>query len=167
MRQEFGCAPGTLRRGPLHAGDSTGTLTLRLQHRSPYAVAPMLGWLGARAIAGVETVDGTTYRRVLGPGIVELEPRPDAGHVVARIEVDDVTTVSSVVARCRRLLDLDADPAAVDETLGVDPLLRRSVARRPGLRVPGTVDGFELAVRAVVGQQISVSGARTLLGRIV
>jgi AraC family transcriptional regulator of adaptative response / DNA-3-methyladenine glycosylase II len=127
----------------------------------------MLGWLGARAIAGVETVDGTTYRRVLGPGIVELEPRPDAGHVVARLEVDDVTTVSSVVARCRRLLDLDADPAAVDETLGVDPLLRRSVARRPGLRVPGTVDGFELAVRAVVGQQISVSGARTLLGRIV
>ena len=167
MRAEFGCSPRDLRRRTAPGGEATGTLTLRLQHRSPYAAGPLLRWLGDRAVKGVEEVDGTTYRRVVGGSVIEVEPRPGAGHVVARIDVDDVATVATIVARCRRLFDLDADPAAVDETLGADPLLASAVARHPGIRVAGTPDGFELAVRAVVGQQVSVAGARTLLGRLV
>src|SRR3954451_9072088 len=167
MRAEFGCPPSELRRGPVPRGESVGALTLRLQHRSPYAAGPMLDWLAARAIDGVEECGEGLYRRVIGSGVVELRPAPDASHVVARIDVDDLTSVASVVARCRRLLDLDADPVAVDETLGGDRLLAGSVRRHPGLRVPGAVDGFELAVRAVLGQQVSVRAARTFAARLV
>ena len=167
MRAEFGCAAGGLRRGTRHPGEALGSLTVRLQHRSPFAAEPLLGWLDGRAIDGVEMVDGSTYRRVIGTSVVELRPVPHAGHVIARIDVDDVTAVAGLVARCRRLLDLDADPLAVDEALGSDPLLRRSVERHPGMRVPGAVDGFELAVRAVLGQQVSVRAARTFAARLV
>ena len=167
MRAEFGCPPGELRRSPVARGDSVGALTLRLQHRSPYAAEPLLGWLGARAVPAVEEVDGDTYRRVIGTGVVELRPVAEAGHVIARLDIDDLSSVASVVSRCRRLFDLDADPVAVDETLAADPLLATSVRRHPGMRVPGTVDGFELAVRAVLGQQVSVAAARTFAARLV
>jgi AraC family transcriptional regulator of adaptative response / DNA-3-methyladenine glycosylase II len=167
MRDEFGCQPRELRRRPGGTGEATGSLTLRLPMRRPFASGPLLDWLGGRAVTGVEEVTDGTYRRVLDSGVVELTPQPDLGHVVARIEIDDLRTVASIVARSRRLFDLDADPLAVDETLGADRLLRASVRRHPGLRVPGTVDGFELAVRAVLGQQVSVAAARTLAGRLV
>jgi AraC family transcriptional regulator of adaptative response / DNA-3-methyladenine glycosylase II len=167
MRAEFGCPPGDLRRRPPAPGEAEGTLTLRLQHRRPYAVAPLLGWFAARAIPGVEEVADGTYRRVVGDTVVELQPVPDAGHVVARVHIGDVARVSDVVARCRRLLDLDADPVAGDDVLGDDPLLARSVKQHPGIRVPGTVDGFELAARAVLGQQVSVAAARTFGARLV
>jgi AraC family transcriptional regulator, regulatory protein of adaptative response / DNA-3-methyladenine glycosylase II len=167
MRAEFGCPPGQLRRAPAAAGESVGALTLRLQHRSPYAAEPVLGWLAARAIPAVEEVEDGVYRRVLGTGVVELRPVPDAGHVIARLDIDDLGSVAAVVSRCRRLFDLDADPVAVDEALSADPLLAASVRRHPGLRVPGTVDGFELAVRAVLGQQVSVGAARTFAARLV
>jgi AraC family transcriptional regulator of adaptative response / DNA-3-methyladenine glycosylase II len=127
----------------------------------------LLAWLAGRSIEGVEENDDGVHRRVMGGGIVELHPVPDAAHVVARLEVDDLTTVAAIVARCRRLLDLDADPVAVDETLAADPLLAESVRRFPGMRVPGAVDGFELAVRAVLGQQVSVRAARTFAARLV
>ncbi|MDQ1697976.1 MAG: AraC family transcriptional regulator [Frankiaceae bacterium] len=167
MRAEFGCAPNALRRTTKPHGEAIGTLTVRLQHRTPYSVAPLLGWLAGRAVEGVEEVDEVSYRRVIGSSVVELRPQPEAGHVVVRLDVDDVTAVAGVVARCRRLFDLDADPAAVDETLAADPLLALSVERYPGMRVPGAVDGFELAVRAVLGQQVSVRAARTFAGRLV
>src|SRR3954468_13396352 len=167
MRAEFGCAPGELRRSPVARGESVGALTLRLQHRSPYAAGPLLGWLAARAIPAVEEADADSYRRVLGAGVIELRPVPEAGHVIARLDIDDLSSVASVVARCRRLLDLDAAPVAVDETLQRDPLLAASVCRHPGMRVPGAVDGFELAVRAVLGQQVSVAAARTFAARLV
>jgi AraC family transcriptional regulator, regulatory protein of adaptative response / DNA-3-methyladenine glycosylase II len=167
MRAEFGCPPSELRRAPIARGESVGALTLRLQHRSPYAAEPLLGWLAGRAIAGVEECEPGVYRRVIGAGVVELRPVPEAGHVVARIDVDDLTNIATLVARCRRAFDLDADPVAVDETLGSDPLLAESVRRRPGIRVPGAVDGFELAVRAVLGQQVSVRAARTFAARLV
>jgi AraC family transcriptional regulator of adaptative response / DNA-3-methyladenine glycosylase II len=167
MRAEFGTPPGALRRGrTASAGEAVGTLTLRLQHRMPFAAEPLLAWLGARAVAGVEEIDATSYRRVVAGTVVELTPTAES-HVVARLYLDDVTRVAAVVARCRRLFDLDADPVAVDETLGSDSLLRPSVRRHPGLRVPGAVDGFELAVRAVLGQQVSVAAARTFAGRLV
>jgi AraC family transcriptional regulator of adaptative response / DNA-3-methyladenine glycosylase II len=167
MRAEFGCAPGQLRRTVPPSGEAVGTLTLRLQHRTPYAVEPLLGWLAGRAVTGVEEVDDGAYRRVVDGGMVELRPVPDAGHVVARLDVDDVTTVASVVGRCRRLFDLDADPVAVDAVLGADAVLADAVARHPGIRVPGAVDGFELAARAVLGQQVSVRAARTFAARLV
>ena len=167
MRAEFGCPPSQLRRAPVVVGESVGALTLRLQHRSPYSAEPLLAWLGARSIPAVEEVDGSTYRRVLGTGVVELTPVPEAGHVLARLDIDDLSSVASVVARCRRLFDLDADPVAVDETLAGDRLLAASVQRHPGMRVPGAVDGFELAVRAVLGQQVSVAAARTFAARLV
>src|SRR5581483_7696870 len=107
-------------------------------------------------------------RRVLalpaGPGIVELTPQPD--HVACRLALNDLRDLSAAIARCRRLLDLDADPESVDAHLSEDPALRPLVARAAGRRVPRSVDGVELAVRAVLGQQISTAAARTHAGRL-
>jgi AraC family transcriptional regulator, regulatory protein of adaptative response / DNA-3-methyladenine glycosylase II len=167
MRAEFGAAPSDLRRAPTPGGEATGTLTLRLATRTPYAEEPLLQWLAARAVPGVEEVADGTYRRTIAAAVVEVQPRSRAGHVVARIDIDDVGRVADLVSRVRRVFDLDADPASVDEVLGADPLLARSVVQRPGLRVPGAVGGFELAVRAVLGQQVSVAAARTFAGRLV
>jgi AraC family transcriptional regulator, regulatory protein of adaptative response / DNA-3-methyladenine glycosylase II len=167
MRSEFGVAPSDLRRAPAPAGDATGTLTLRLALRTPYADTALLQWLGARAVTGVEEISDGHYRRTLDGVVVDVQPQADAGHVIARIDVDDVARVADVVTKIRRVFDLDADPASVDEVLGADPLLAPSVARNPGLRVPGAADGFELVVRAILGQQVSVAAARTFAGRLV
>jgi len=166
MREEFGAAPSELRRGPAAGGEATGTLTLRLALRTPYADAPLMQWLAARAVPAVEEVADGGYRRVIQGAVVEVTPRADEGHVVARIDIDDVGRVAGLVSRLRRLFDLDADPASVDAVLGADPMLAASVVQRPGLRVPGAVDGFELVVRAVLGQQVSVAAARTFAGRL-
>jgi AraC family transcriptional regulator of adaptative response / DNA-3-methyladenine glycosylase II len=166
MREEFGAPPSELRRSPAVTGEATGVLTLRLALRRPYADAPVMQWLAARAVPGVEEVTDETYRRVIDGAVVEVSPRVDDGHVVARVDIDDVARVGDLVARIRRLFDLDADPASVDKLLGADALLAPSVTRRPGLRVPGAVDGFELVVRAVLGQQVSVAAARTFAGRL-
>ena len=166
MREEFGAAPTDLRRAPTPGGDASGTLTLRLALRKPYADAQLLQWLAARAVPGVEEVTSDGYRRVVEGAVVAVAPRADDGHVVARIDIDDVGRVGDLVSRVRRLFDLDADPASVDHVLGADPLLATSVTRRPGLRVPGAVDGFELVVRAVLGQQVSVAAARTFAARL-
>jgi AraC family transcriptional regulator, regulatory protein of adaptative response / DNA-3-methyladenine glycosylase II len=171
MREEFGCPPSALRRRDRGGAEPTGGgLVVRLVHREPYAADQVLGFLAARAVAGVEdaAVVGT-YRRVVttahGPAVVALEP--GSGQVTARLRLPDLSDAGALVARLRRLLDLDADPAAVDAVLAADPAMAALVATRPGLRVPGAVDGFELAVRAILGQQVSVAGARTLAGRIV
>lgn len=151
-----------------------GPLALRLEHRPPLAAADLLAFLAARAVRGVEEpvrgADGTLvgYRRSLAlphaPATVELVPGD--GHVRAALRLGDARDEAVAVARLRRLLDLDADPEAVDRHLGADPLLGPLVTARPGLRVPGAVDGFEVAVRAVVGQQVSVAGAVTIIGRL-
>lgn len=167
MRAEFGAAPSELRRAPAASGEATGTLTLRLAMRTPYADAQLLQWLAARAVPGVEELTDDGYRRTIDGAVVEVQPRAAAGHVVARIDIDDVGRVADLVAKVRRLFDLDADPASVDAVLSGDRLLAPSVARHPGLRVPGSVDGFELVVRAVLGQQVSVAAARTFAGRLV
>jgi AraC family transcriptional regulator, regulatory protein of adaptative response / DNA-3-methyladenine glycosylase II len=150
-------------------------LTLRLRHRAPLDAAGLLVFLGTRAVPGVEAWAGDadderTYRRVLdlphGPGIAALSPASSDDHVACTLRLTDMRDLAAAVQRCRRLLDLDADPVAVDEALGGDALLAPLVRRSPGRRVPGVVDGAELAVRAVLGQQISVAGARTLAGRL-
>lgn len=126
----------------------------------------LIEFLGVRAIPGVEHFDGVSYRRAMelerGSATVELVAQDEG--VQYRLELAHPADRDEAVARCRRLLDLDADLSAVEAELGADPVLGPLVERRPGLRVPSTVDGFELAVRAIVGQQISVAGARTVLG---
>jgi AraC family transcriptional regulator of adaptative response / DNA-3-methyladenine glycosylase II len=180
IRSVFGVTPSELRAARRHErggptggapGVSAGWVSLRLPARAPFAGGELLGFLGARAVPGVESWDGTTYARTLelphGHGAVVLRPSPDAAAVDARLAVADWRDVGPAVERCRRLLDLDADPAAVDAVLGADPLLAPGVVAVPGRRSPGSVDGAELAVRAVVGQQVSVAGARTITGRLV
>jgi AraC family transcriptional regulator, regulatory protein of adaptative response / DNA-3-methyladenine glycosylase II len=143
-------------------------MTVRLVPRPPFDGGQLLGYLAARAIPGVETVSPSGFSRPLsmpgGPASIAL--RPEVGEVEAAVQVSDRRDIHEAVRRSRWLLDLDADPTAIAAVLGEDPLLAPLVSARPGLRSPGAADGAELAVRAVAGQQISIAGARTLLGRL-
>jgi AraC family transcriptional regulator of adaptative response / DNA-3-methyladenine glycosylase II len=163
---------------PVHemaAGNQAGdvvprqTIALRLAYRKPFSAETLLDFLGARAIPGVEAVQDGTYTRTLrlpnGEGVVSLTP--EDGYVNALFALEDLRDLTTAVARCRHLCNLDSDPVAVDEALSKDPMLRPLVKRLPGLRVPGAADGFELATRALIGQQVSVTGARTIAGRLV
>ncbi|GIG36848.1 AlkA N-terminal domain-containing protein [Cellulomonas pakistanensis] len=153
-------------------------LDLALPVRQPFDARGVLGFLAARAVAGVEVADlpdagPLRYARTLalphGPGAVEMVATADragAWRLALRLELASLADVGTAVARVRRLLDLDADPAAVDAALSADPALAPLVAATPGTRVPGTVDPAELVVRAIVGQQISVAAARGHLGRL-
>jgi AraC family transcriptional regulator, regulatory protein of adaptative response / DNA-3-methyladenine glycosylase II len=170
IRAVFDLTPTELRRRARRGRASqAGELALRLPFRAPLDGGALLGWLAARAVPGVEEVDGDVYRRSLrlprGPGVVELAFERDC--VRCLLWLDDLRDLTPAVQRCRRLLDLDADPGAVAEHLGADALVGPLVRAAPGLRVPGTVDGAELAVRAVLGQQVSVPAARTGAGRLV
>ncbi|WP_305785077.1 AlkA N-terminal domain-containing protein [Symbioplanes lichenis] len=146
-----------------------GTITVRLAYRAPLHAEALLGFLRARSLPGTEDVDATTFSKALqlphATGIVALTPAER--FVSATLRLEDVRDLAPAVARCRRLLDLDADPVAVDDTLAADPALTALVRSEPGVRVPRATDGFELAVRAVVGQQVSVAGARTTLRRLL
>jgi AraC family transcriptional regulator of adaptative response / DNA-3-methyladenine glycosylase II len=150
------------------AGVAT-TIALRLPYRRPMAAAEALAFHGARAVPGLETFEAGTYTRTLrlphGHALVVLAPGD--GHVAARLALTALSDLAAAVARCRRLLDLDADPGAVDAALGADPLLRPLVRATPGRRVAGAAEGFETAVRAVAGQQVSVAAARQVLARLV
>jgi AraC family transcriptional regulator of adaptative response / DNA-3-methyladenine glycosylase II len=156
----------TRRTQPL---EESGALSLRLPYRSPLDGVGLITFLELRAVPGVEEVFDGAYRRSLrlphGSGIVEL--RPCDGYVHARYWLDDLRDLAAAMQRSRTLLDLDSDPHSVLEALGEDRLLGALVRNAPGRRVPGHVDGHELAVRAVLGQQVSLRGAATLAGRLV
>lgn len=162
-------------------------LSLKLACREPFDGESLLGFLAARAIPGVEQVAGGRYTRTIrtsaGAGLIELVPPPPGaartaskraasrdtpghGQVLLRVRLTGLGGVGQVVSRCRQLFDLDADPAAIGAALASDGALAPLVCARPGLRVPGAYDGFELAVRAVLGQQVSVAAARTFAGRL-
>jgi len=145
------------------------TLTLRLPVRTPFAYEGIFGHLAATAVPGCEEIRDGAYRRTLslpsGYGIVSLTPMPD--HVSCTLLLENVRDLATAIARCRRLLDLDADPEAVIEALSSDADLRAVVAKAPGQRIPRTVDEQELAVRTVLGQQVSTKAARTHAGRLV
>jgi AraC family transcriptional regulator, regulatory protein of adaptative response / DNA-3-methyladenine glycosylase II len=167
MREVFASTPSELRRrGKPRAGDG---ITLRLPYRGPFEAAELIAFLGTRAVPGVEeiTEDGA-YRRSLrlphGAGIAELKPAED--HVHATLHLDDLRDLGPAVQRCRRLLDLDSDPQTIADHLSGDQLIGPLVKAAPGRRVPGHVDANELAVRAVLGQQVSLAGAATLAGRL-
>jgi AraC family transcriptional regulator of adaptative response / DNA-3-methyladenine glycosylase II len=169
VRAVFATTPTGLRASRRsHGSPSAGGLDLRLPYRAPMDLTATVEFLASRAIPGVESFDGGTFTRTLrlpgGPALVSLG---DGGEYVrCRLRLTDQRDVITAVARVRRLLDLDADPVAVDTLFDADTDLGPLVRKRPGLRSPGAVDGFEMAMRAIVGQQISVGGARTLLGRI-
>jgi AraC family transcriptional regulator of adaptative response / DNA-3-methyladenine glycosylase II len=143
-----------------------------LAFRPPLAIVPLLSFLGARAVPGIEHLDGTTYRRSLiaAGRAASIALTPDPVEPLVRLVVSgtvDNGALADVVQTARRLFDLDADPHMIDAALSTDAALSPLVAAAPGIRLPGATDGFELAVRAIVGQQVSVAGARTTLGRIV
>ncbi len=171
MQEAFGCAPSELRKRALPSSPGDGRLTLRLHYRPPFAGDALLNYLARRALPGVEEVVERRYRRTVAfprsKGIIEIEPAHGKDAVFIRLQLDDLSDLSLLVQRCRHLFDLDADPGAVAAVLSADPLLAPLVAACPGLRIPGAIDGFELAVRAILGQQVSVAGARTLAARLV
>ncbi len=186
IRESYGRTPTELRRtAPSRApgldgsgvpvDDGPGALTVRLAFREPLDWERLLGFFAARAVAGVEEVRDGVYRRTLrlphGHGVAALTVAPAAKareprHVRCELRLADLRDLTAAVQRCRRLLDLDADPAVPVEHLGGDALLGALARAAPGLRVPGTVDGGELAIRAVLGQQVSVAAARTAAGRL-
>jgi AraC family transcriptional regulator of adaptative response / DNA-3-methyladenine glycosylase II len=177
VREVFALSPLELRRAAKAQGKGTGgpttpvaagTVVVRLPYRAPLHPDNLFGHLAATAIPGVEEWRDGGYRRTLrlphGPGIVALSPA--VGHIRCALSLHDLRDLATAIARCRRLLDLDADPMAVDDALRADPALAPLVEAAPGRRVPRTVDGAELAVRAVLGQQISTSAARSHAARL-
>ncbi|HEV2275249.1 MAG TPA: methylated-DNA--[protein]-cysteine S-methyltransferase [Acidobacteriaceae bacterium] len=158
-------------RGRVSPRPEEKEVTLRLRYRPPYHWDSMLGYLRARAIPGVEWVDGERYLRTVeidgAMGSVEVTCQPGRESLQASIRFPDVRLLPAIVSRVRRLFDLGADIGTIEGHLSGDPALAPLVAQRPGLRAPGGWDGFEIAVRAVLGQQISVEAARRLAGRLV
>jgi AraC family transcriptional regulator of adaptative response / DNA-3-methyladenine glycosylase II len=177
VRGVFAATPSELRtRADRPARRGGGGVELDLAVRHPFDAAALFAFLAARAVPGIEHWDGAVYHRTLGlprgHGVAEVwaSTRHDDRSrpvVRARARLEDWRDVGPAVRRLRRLLDLDADPVAVDGVLSEDPVLAPVVGSSPGRRAPGAVDPFEIAVRGVIGQQISVAGARTVTGRIV
>jgi AraC family transcriptional regulator of adaptative response / DNA-3-methyladenine glycosylase II len=169
FQDRFGRAPSSLRRD--HAEPGGGGLELRLDVRPPYDWRGLVDFIGRRAIPGVEVVTERGYARVVriggAVGTVAIAPDRDRPSLRAQVAGALAPHVMAVAAMVRRLFDLDAHPDAIAASLGTDPLLGPLVARRPGLRLPGAADPFELGVRALLGQQVSVRAATTLAGRIV
>jgi AraC family transcriptional regulator of adaptative response / DNA-3-methyladenine glycosylase II len=163
-------APRELRRHP-HTGRDD-SLSLRLSYRPPYDFGSLLTFLRGRALPGIELVDDESYSRVFGPaeapGWLRLSVWPNEEHALRlQLHCPQPAQMLAVVTRIRRMFDLDADPQAISEGLTTTPHVRPLLRKRPGLRLPGSWDGFEVAVRAILGQQVSVAAARTLASRIV
>ncbi len=186
IRRVYAQTPGELRRrsapgrmagpGPgRHSGPGPAVVHARLAYRPPLDAAALLGFLGARAVPGVESYDGSTYVTALRlpgglgsasisvPGRAVVAPSP---WLDCELRLDDIADYATAVARLRRLLDLDADPEAVRSSLSTDPVLAPLVAASPGRRMPGALDAHELALRAVLGQQVSLASARVAGGRL-
>ena len=164
MKSTFGRTPSELRG---KRDNTAGEVTVRLQYRPPLDWPALSSWLSARAIRGVEIVD-SAYRRTVAVdgrvGTVTVEPATN--ELALRVSAELVTALPRIVPRIRRLFDLAADPMTIGDHLATDPDLAPLVQKRPGVRVPGTWDPWEIAVRAVVGQQVSVAAATTVTGRI-
>ena len=176
VREVFALAPTGLRRAPADGGrtgapepSNAGTVSVRLPFRRPLWPGNLFGHLVATALPGVEEWFGGAYRRTValphGHGVLSLTPGDH--HVSCTVTLADLRDLATAIWRARRLLDLDADPVAVDAALGTDPALARAVRDAPGRRIPRTVDEAEFAVRCVIGQQISTAAARAHGGRLV
>lgn len=168
----FGRAPGALRRSekPEVSAGQHGEIRLLLRYRPPYDWDAMLGFLRLRAIPGIEQVEGDTYARTIcldgEQGTVAL--RPGTGNALqATVRFPRLQALPAIIARLRRVFDLASDPVAIAAQFSQDPVMTALIQARPGLRVPGAWDGFELAMRAVLGQQITVVAAIRLAGKLV
>ncbi len=169
FRQMYGRSPGELRRLVRKRPDCrAGSYRLRLPFRPPYEWQAMLDFLSSRAIPGVESVRDGVYRRTieLNGSAGEIEVSLGTNALDLHVAFPETRMLFLIVERVRRLFDLTADPQSIENHFQSDPVLGDRVKKRPGLRVPGAWDGFELAVRAILGQQVSVKGASTLSGRI-
>lgn len=146
-------------------------LVLRLPYREPYDFAALLDFFARRAIPGIEQVDAQQYRRRFAidgvPGTLQVNALPGEAALALTIDCPQPAALPDTSARVRRMFDLDADIGAINAHLGAQAPLRALIRRHPGQRLPGGWDGFEIAVRAVLGQQISVAAARTLAARLV
>lgn len=172
VAEVFATDPTTLRGQRSPVPTAPGAISLRLAVRAPFDSTGLLAFFAHRAIEGVEVVEGYRYSRSIdlpqGPGIIELDlPAPGADPVViATLRLTHLADLAPAVARCRRLIDADADPVGIDTALSVDPALRAGVEQCPGIRLPGATNGFEILVRAILGQQVSVAAARTAARRL-
>jgi AraC family transcriptional regulator of adaptative response / DNA-3-methyladenine glycosylase II len=165
FRHLFGRPPSALRRrGTAREGSA---LELTLAYKPPYDWDAIIGFLAARAIAGIEAVTPEVYRRTFAGGAIAVSHEPARHRLRVALRLTDVGTLPAILLRVRRVFDLGADPETIAAHLAGDPLLAPLAAKRPGLRLPGGWDGFEMAVRAVIGQQITIAGARQLLGKLV
>jgi AraC family transcriptional regulator, regulatory protein of adaptative response / DNA-3-methyladenine glycosylase II len=168
----FKRAPKALRRAGIidESVGTAGAVTVRLGYRPPYDWEAMLAFLHQQAIPGIETVTDNRYARTIAigdqSGVLFVEPA-DKNCLKVTVRFPRLSVLSAIIGRVRRVFDLAADPMAIDAHLGQDPLLQPLIATRPGLRVPGAWDGFELAVRAILGQQITVSAASMLASQLV
>jgi len=172
FKQLFKRPPRALRRtgGVDQPANAVGSIEVQLAYRPPYDWDAILSFLGARAIPGVEVVSDGRYARTIAiggsRGLLTVEPGK-SNRLKATVRFPDLRNLPAIIARIRRVFDLAADPVAIATHLGRDPRLAPFVAAKPGLRVPGAWDGFELAVRAILGQQITVPAARNLAGVLV
>jgi AraC family transcriptional regulator, regulatory protein of adaptative response / DNA-3-methyladenine glycosylase II len=162
-------SPSAIRRTRRTTSVASG-LRLELSYRPPFDWKQLSDFLTLRAVAGVESIEGDVYRRTITvggrAGSIAVRPIPNTHRLELALDLPDVSAIAAVAARARRAFDLDADPLTIGRDLGRDRALAKRVRAVPGLRVPGAWNGFEIAVRAVLGQGVTVSGARTLAGRI-
>ncbi len=166
FREGCGMPPTAIRR--LRPQATTGTMSLRLGYRPPFDFSALLAFLARRAIPGVERVTDASYERLIGASTwIRVTASAQRPELLLELSDADPPAILDIVRRVRRVFDLDADMATVRAAFERDPLLASAVRRRPGIRVPGGWDGFEIAVRAVLGQQVSVAGATTLARRLV
>src|SRR5262245_12050301 len=173
FRQTYKCAPSDLRRNARSdaAAHPDGTVRLKLAFRPPYDFARVLAFLRARAIPGIEKVDADSYARTVrtvnGKAVVSVRLRDGEDALELQVTGAIPTDLFEISSSARRVFDASADPSQIVQAFGSDPILGPLVARSPGLRIPGAWDPFECAVRAILGQQVSVAAARTLATRLV
>jgi AraC family transcriptional regulator of adaptative response / DNA-3-methyladenine glycosylase II len=162
---------GLRRKAPANSAGPEAGVTLRLRYRPPYDWESMLNFLRARAIPGVEVVEHTSYLRTVGmdgfTGSIQVRHLPERQSLCVTVRFPRVQSLPAIISRVRRLFDLGADIETIETHLSLDPRLAPFVAQRPGLRAPGGWDGFELGVRAILGQQVNVAAARRLTGQLV
>ncbi|HLL84973.1 MAG TPA: AlkA N-terminal domain-containing protein, partial [Longimicrobium sp.] len=171
IRKSFGRTPTELRRTGSARAEGEGALVLKLPFRPPFDWDSLIAFLAPRAIPGVEEATPEAYRRTAvvdgKPALLEVRPQPGQPFLSLRLQSASPAGLLSTVERVRRLFDLEADPSRIGAHLKKDAALKPLVAARPGLRVPGAWDPFELSVRAILGQQVTVKGATTLAARLV
>jgi AraC family transcriptional regulator of adaptative response / DNA-3-methyladenine glycosylase II len=165
----YGRSPRELRNGHARAAEA-GVYTFRLGYRPPYDWESLIDFLAARAIPAVEFVTPAEYRRTIAmdgrAGEIAVSPVPGKNALALRIRYPDPAALFRIVEGVRRIFDIGADPAEIERSLKRDPNLKALIRARPGMRVPGCWDPFEMSVRAILGQQVSVKGASTLAGRV-